>query len=57
MARLGVTVGVAYVVFLRSCPREAIPEIDRRAAPILMLGLIGIYGLVVVGFWVGYQVR
>jgi len=49
--------GVAWVVFLRNCPRVAIPELDRRAAPLLMLGLIGIYGLVVAGLWVAYLLR
>ena len=46
---------MAYAVFLRGCPRETIPELDRRVAPVLMLALIGIYGLVVVGFWVFYM--
>jgi membrane-associated phospholipid phosphatase len=49
--------GVAYAVFLRNCPRVAIPDLDRRAAPLLMLGLIGIYGLVVAGLWVAYLLR
>ncbi|MBC7852307.1 MAG: phosphatase PAP2 family protein [Pirellulaceae bacterium] len=46
--------GAAWVVFLRNCPRVATPELDRRAAPLLLLGLIGIYGLVVAGLWVAY---
>src|SRR5262249_45830980 len=37
----------AYVVFLRSYPRAAIPELDRRLAPVLTLGLIGSLGLLV----------
>ena len=49
--------GVAYVVFLRNSPRVPTPELDRRAAPLLMLGLIGIYALVVAGLWVAYEVR
>ena len=49
--------GVAYAVFLRNCPRVAAPESDRRAAPLLMLGLIGTYGLVVAGLWVAYLLR
>jgi membrane-associated phospholipid phosphatase len=49
--------GVAHAIFLRNCPRVAIPELDRRAAPLLMLGLIGIYGLVVAGLWVAYLLR
>lgn len=47
--------GAAWALFLRGCPREATPEPDRRAAPLLLLGLIGIYGLVVAGLWVVYQ--
>jgi membrane-associated phospholipid phosphatase len=47
--------GVAYVVFQRSCPRVPTPELDRRAAPFLMLGLFGIYGLFVAGSWVAYR--
>ncbi len=48
--------GVAYVVFLRDCPRETVAEFDRRVAPLLMLGLIGTYALVVAGLWVAYLV-
>ncbi len=46
---------VAYVVFLRNYSREQIPELDRRLAPVLALGIIGILGLVVACFWVAYQ--
>jgi membrane-associated phospholipid phosphatase len=35
---------VAYVVFLRKYPRESIPEIDRRVAPALAAGVVGILG-------------
>lgn len=47
--------GAAWVVFLRKCPPEVTPEPDRRTAPFLMLGLFAIYGLVVGGLWVAYQ--
>jgi membrane-associated phospholipid phosphatase len=47
--------GVAYGVFLRDSPRVPTPENDRRAAPLLALGLFGIYGLFVAGSWVAYQ--
>ena len=47
--------GAAWAVFLRNCPREAVPESDRRVAPILLSGLIGIYALVVAGLWVAYR--
>lgn len=49
--------GVAYVVFLRGGPRLPIPERERRAAPFLMVGLFGIYGLFVAGSWVAYQMK
>lgn len=42
----------AYVVWLRGYPRDAIPELERRAAPILAMGAFGIYGLVVAGLWI-----
>ena len=48
---------VAYAVFLHNCPREPAPDLDRRAAPLLLLGLFGIYALVVVGLWAAYQMR
>jgi hypothetical protein len=46
---------VAYVVFLRKYPRESIPEIDRRVAPALAAGVVGILGLVAACFWVAYR--
>lgn len=48
---------VAYLVFLRSYPREAIPELDRRLAPVLALGFFAIHGLTVACFWVAYRIR
>jgi membrane-associated phospholipid phosphatase len=49
--------GAAYAVFLRNCPPATVPESDRRTLPLLMLGLIGIYVLVVAGLWVAYRLR
>ena len=49
--------GLAYLVFLRRCPRAAQSESDRRGAPLLVLGLIGIHGLVVAGLWVAYVIQ
>lgn len=46
----------AYVVFLRSHPREAIPELERRLAPILASGAFGTYGVIVAGLWLLYAV-
>lgn len=47
---------LAYVVLLRSYPREEVPEHERRLAPVLALGAFGIYGLVVIGFWFVYLI-
>jgi len=47
--------GVAWAMFLRSCPRAITPEPDRRAAPVLLAGLLGLYGLFVACSWVAYQ--
>jgi membrane-associated phospholipid phosphatase len=44
----------AYVLILRRYPRERVPEIDRRLAPVLSLGVITAIGLGVVGFWFVY---
>jgi len=46
-----------YALFLRNCLREEISESDRRAAPRLLLGLIGIHGHVVARWWIGYLMR
>lgn len=48
---------VAYVLFLRTYPREAVAESDRRRAPFRALGVIGVFGIMVAGFWVAYQVQ
>lgn len=45
---------VAYLLFLRSYPRDAVAEIDRRGAPFRALGVVGIFGLTVAGFWAAY---
>jgi membrane-associated phospholipid phosphatase len=45
---------VAYAVFLRSHPREANAEIDRRRAPLRALGVAAVFGVMVAGFWIAY---
>jgi len=47
---------LAYALFLRSYSGEKIPELDRRVAPVLALGIMGIIGIGVVCFWVAYQI-
>ncbi len=47
---------VAYAVFLRGYPREEVPDLDRRLAPVFALGIIGILALAVACFWVAYKI-
>jgi membrane-associated phospholipid phosphatase len=47
---------VAYVIFLRSYPREAVPELDRCVAPVLALGFIAVHGFLIGCFWFAYLV-
>jgi membrane-associated phospholipid phosphatase len=47
---------VAYLVFLHNYRRDAVPELERRLAPLLALGVIGFVGLVLGGFWIAYRV-
>lgn len=46
----------AYALFLRNAPRERVPELDRRLAPVFAFGTIGIVGLGLACFWVAYEV-
>lgn len=46
----------AYVVFLKNYPREQVPELDRRLAPVLALCVSAIVGLGVAAYWVAYLV-
>ena len=46
---------VAYLLFLRSYPREAVAEIDRRRAPGRALAAIGIFAFMVACFWVAHR--
>ena len=45
---------LAYVVFLRNYPRDAIPEPDRRLAPTFAFLTLGIVGVGVTGLWLVY---
>jgi membrane-associated phospholipid phosphatase len=45
---------MAYGIFLRGFPREQVPELDRRVAPVIALGTLGIIGLGVACFWLVY---
>jgi membrane-associated phospholipid phosphatase len=46
---------VAAGIFLRNYQRGEIPDLDRRLAPVLALGILGILGLAVACFWVAYE--
>ncbi len=48
---------VSYVLFLRRYQREAVAERDRRRAPLRALAVIGIFGIMVAGFWVAYRIQ
>ena len=53
----GAVIGsVAYAVFLRGYPHEAVPEVERRLAPALALCAVGIYALFVGIFWFLYRI-
>jgi membrane-associated phospholipid phosphatase len=45
----------AAAVFLRPALREGVPEIDRRAAPALALGVAGVVALAGACFWIAYR--
>jgi membrane-associated phospholipid phosphatase len=47
---------VADVLFLRTYPRDAVAENDRRRAPFRALAVIGIFGIAVAGVWLAYRI-
>jgi membrane-associated phospholipid phosphatase len=47
---------VAYAVFIRTYPREAVSEDDRRRAPRRALAVIGLFGASIAAFWLGYRI-
>jgi membrane-associated phospholipid phosphatase len=48
---------IAYVVFLRPYPRSAVTERDRRRAPWRALAVIGVFAVMVAGFWAAFQLQ
>jgi len=48
---------LAYGLFLRSHPLEAVPESDHRRAPARALAGVGIFAMMVAGLWVEYQIQ
>ncbi len=51
----GLLAGAAGFVFLRRGRDDGVPDLDRRLAPILAAGVMGLVGLVAAGFWVAYR--
>jgi membrane-associated phospholipid phosphatase len=45
----------AYLVFLRPYPRDAVPVRDHQLAPRRALSVVGIFAIMVAGFWLVYQ--
>ena len=45
---------IAYGIFLRGHRGEELAELDRQLAPVFGLGVAGIAGIGVVGFWLAY---
>jgi len=45
---------VAYLTFIATYPRERVPELDRRVAPALALGIAGVATLAMIGCWLAY---
>lgn len=46
--------GAAYLVCLRRYPLAAVPQLDERVVPVVLVGFAGIHLLLVAGFWVAY---
>ena len=45
----------AHAIFVRPQPRERVPELDRRTAPVFAWGILGCAGLGLAGYWIAYQ--
>jgi membrane-associated phospholipid phosphatase len=48
---------LAYVLFLRNYSRGAIPDLDRRVAPMMAVLVIAIIGIMTAGYWVVYEIQ
>ena len=46
---------LAYIVFLRDYPREKIPALERRLAPLVALCVLSLVAVGITIFWVAYQ--
>ena len=42
-------------LFLRTYPRQTTPESERRLAPVLALGAVGTYGIMIAIMWLAYE--
>jgi membrane-associated phospholipid phosphatase len=49
--------GLAYVLFLRHHPQDAVPDEDRRQAPRRAAVAVAVFAFMVAGFWVAYLRR
>ncbi|HEU5162755.1 MAG TPA: phosphatase PAP2 family protein [Thermoanaerobaculia bacterium] len=47
---------LAYAIFLRRYPRERVPDLDRRLAPVLAALLLALIGVGLGCFWIAYKV-
>ena len=45
---------VAYVIFLRTYPRDNVPALDRRAAPAIAWCVAGLSAVFLFGYWLLY---
>jgi membrane-associated phospholipid phosphatase len=47
--------GVAWLVFLRGYPGDAVPPAERRAAPALAAGVVALLALAAACYWIAYR--
>jgi membrane-associated phospholipid phosphatase len=46
---------LAYVVFLRGCRREQVPDLDQQAAPVMVACAAGMVGVATAATWTAYR--